>query len=146
MGVGGSYPTSSKLPLLHLQSHPPPTPMVPSPLYPGFASAQTVFAGGSRCRPPSGAAGDAPFPDRSPLPAKRTPDDGCGPGGVGKRVRLPPRSSGLERCSGSQRGPRLPNFPGFIATINAHWSPGYTHLFLWTRFCGLRAYFLPLSR
>lgn len=93
--------------------------MVPSPLYPSFASAQTVFAAGARCRPPSGAAGDAPFPERSPLPAKRTRDDGCGPGGVGKRVRLPPRSSGLERCSGSQRGSRLPNFPSSNAAAAA---------------------------
>lgn len=53
-----------------------------------------------------------PFQIEAPLPAKRTRDDGCGPGGVGKRVRLPPRSSELEGCSGSQMGPRLPNFPG----------------------------------
>lgn len=51
-----------------------------------------------------------PFQREAPY-HERTRDDGCGPGGVGKRVRLSPRSSGLERCSGSQRGPRLPNFP-----------------------------------
>lgn len=111
-GAGGSCPTSSKLPLLHLQSHPPPHSMVSSPLNPGFASAQTGFARGARCRPPSGAAGDAPFPDRSPLPGKRTRDDGCRSGVFGKRGHLPPRSSGLERRSESQNWLSLPNFAG----------------------------------
>lgn len=69
------------------RAHRPP----PSPLrYPGLASALMGIAEGAWCRPHWGRQEmHAAFPDRSPLPGRRTRDGGSRPAGVRKRNLLP---------------------------------------------------------
>lgn len=79
--------------------------------YPGLASALTGIAEGSRLQAQSGASRDAPFPDRSPLPGKRTRDGGSGPASVRKRVRPPPAPQGLSLAPNRSTATGRLNFP-----------------------------------
>lgn len=96
------------------RAHRPP----PSPLrYPGLASDLTGTAEGAWCRPHwRRQEMHAPFPDRSPLPGKRTQDGGSGPAGVGKRNLSSPGPQGLSLVPDRSTASGGPNFLGLQAT------------------------------
>lgn len=95
MGGWGSCPTSSKLPLLHLQSHPPPTPWFSPRCTPALPQPRPGLHGVRGAGLHLGLQETHPFQIEAPYQAKGHETTAAGPGSSGSGATCPRRPRGL---------------------------------------------------
>lgn len=109
-GIGGSCPTSSKFPLLHLQSHPPPTPWPPPRCTPALPQPRPGFLGVRGAGLHLGLQETHPFRIEAPYQARghETTAAGRGASGSGSACPRGPRARAALWIAKQVASPKLP--------------------------------------